>query len=233
MKILAVDTSTTVMGIALMDDHKIYAETVTNLRKNHSVRLMPMMDQLFTEINWTAKEIDLIAVAQGPGSYTGVRIGVTTAKTFSWALNIPLIGISTLEAMAYQHQHYNGSISPLLDARRGQVYTGLYSGLDKWENVEEDRIIQLHEWLEQLKEKDKKVLFIGEDVFLHKDLIRDMMGEQANFTSPVFEIPRPGIIGFLAQERYEKGDRENTFDFAPAYLQLAEAEAKWLAKQKG
>jgi len=234
MKILAIDTSTAVMGIALMDEEKVYAEMTTNLKKNHSARLMPAMDQLFDEVKWLHDEIDLIAVAKGPGSYTGVRIGVTAAKTFSWALHIPLVGISTLEAMAYEHYHFAGLLSPMLDARRGQVYTGLYKCDQKqWLNDQHDRIILLSEWLQRLKGREEKVLFVGDDVELHRETIETALGERAIFSSPPFHFPRPSIIGLLGKRQFESGKIDNTFDFAPAYLQLAEAEAKWLVKQKG
>lgn len=226
MRILAIDTSTSVLGIALMDEKKVYAETITNLTKNHSIKLMPIIDQLFTEVNWNPKDIDLIAVAKGPGSYTGVRIGVTTAKTYSWAMNIPLIGVSTLEAMAYSHRNFDGIISPLIDARRGQVYTGLYKYIDgKLINIHKDCIILLSEWTNILIKKSERVIFIGDDILQHHEFLKGF-GGLIDFSPIVFNIPRPSIIGILAREIYENGHKEDIYNFAPAYLQLAEAEAK-------
>lgn len=231
MKVLAIDTSTSVMGIALLDNEKVYAEMITNLKKNHSVRLMPAIDQVFGEIGWTPNDIDLIAVAKGPGSYTGVRIGVTTAKVFSWSLDIPLVGVSTLETMAYGHHYFSGVISPILDARRGQVYTGLYKSYqEEWSNLEHDRIILLSDWLEILKQKNEPVLFTGDDIQLHREKIQQELGSLANFSSTAFNIPRSSIIGLIAKQHFLNGTMDNSFDFAPAYLQLAEAETKWLEK---
>ncbi len=235
MKILAIDTSTSVMGIALLDGNKVFAEMTTNLKKNHSVRLMTAMDQLFSEVNWSPNEIDLIGVAKGPGSYTGVRIGVTTAKTLSLALNIPLIGVSTLESMAYAANFYHGYISPIIDARRGQVYTGLYQTVDgKIINVEPDSILLLSEWLEKLKDEDSnhEVLFVGDDIYIHNKTIKDIY-EKVKFTSPGFNLIRPSLIGWLAKEKYEGGQVDNIFDFAPSYLKLAEAEENLLKNNKG
>lgn len=233
MKILAIDTSTSVMGVSLLDEHKVYAEVTTNIKKNHSVRLMPMIDQMLAEVKWTTQDIELIAVAKGPGSYTGVRIGVTTAKTMAWALGTPIIGVSTLEAMAYQHQHFSGIISPIIDARRGQAYTGLYqSRTQGWNIVEEDHISLVERWASLLKQRDEQVLFVGDDVSIHKEQILQVLGSQAVFTTPPFQMPRPSVIGWLAKDKAEQGKEDNLFDFAPAYLQLAEAEAKWLEKQK-
>ncbi|MFT9487939.1 tRNA (adenosine(37)-N6)-threonylcarbamoyltransferase complex dimerization subunit type 1 TsaB [Tepidibacillus infernus] len=233
MKILAIDTSTAVMGVALLDEKKIYAEMTTNLRKNHSIRLMPTVAQLFDEVKWSPNEIDLVAVAKGPGSYTGVRIGVTTAKTFAWAQNIPIVGVSTLETMAYQQHSFPGVISPLIDARRGQAYVGLYQQRnDSWSNLEYDRIILLSDWLQILKKREEQVLFVGDDVSLHQTQIDEFLGEYATYSSSPFNLPRPSVIGWLAYQQYLTGTVDNTFDFAPAYLQLAEAEVKWLEKQK-
>jgi len=232
MKILAIDTSTTAMGIALLDEHKVYTEFTTNLKKNHSVRLMPMVDQLFEEVDWQPKDVDLIAVAKGPGSYTGVRIGVTTAKTLSYTLGVPLIGVSTLEAMAYGSNSFSGVISPLIDARRGQVYTGLYKKTDGvWTNLEEDRIILVSDWIEIIKKYNEEIVFIGEDVQVHQETLTQL-GDKVIFCPPAFNSSRPSIIGYLAKQMYGNGKTDNIFDFAPAYLQIVEAEAKLLEKNK-
>lgn len=232
MKILAIDTSTAAMGIALLDEQKVYTEFITNLKKNHSVRLMPMVDQLFEEVGWQPKEIDLIAVAKGPGSYTGVRIGVTTAKTLSFTLGVPLIGVSTLEAMAYGSNSFSGIISPLIDARRGQAYAGLYKKTDGvWANLEEDRIILVSEWLEIIKKYNEEILFVGDDVQAHQESL-SQLGDKAFYCAPAFNNSRPSIIGYLAKVMYESGKIDSAFDFAPAYLQIVEAEAKLLEKSK-
>ena len=233
MKIIAIDTSTSVMGVALLDENKVYGEMITNLKKNHSVRLMPIVDQLFREIGWKPEEIELVAVSKGPGSYTGVRIGVTTAKTFSWAMGKPLVGISTIEAMAYSQSHFNGVISPIIDARRGQVYTGLYQWSNQeFSNLEKDRIVLLTDWIDNLKELKQPVIFVGDDLILHQSKIKEELGAQVFFANVMNNIPRPSAYGLLALERFNNGTVDNTFDFVPAYLQLPEAEVKWLEKQK-
>lgn len=232
MKILAIDTSTATMGIALLDDQKVYTEFTTNLKKNHSVRLMPMVDQLFEEVDWRPKDIDLIAVAKGPGSYTGVRIGVTTAKTLSFTLGVPLVGVSNLEAMAYGSNSFSGVISPLIDARRGQAYAGLYKKINGvWSNLEEDRIILVSDWIEIIKEYNEEILFIGDDVQAHHETL-NQLGNKAIYCTPAFNSSRPSIIGYLAKQMYDNGKIDNVFDFAPAYLQIVEAEAKLLEKNK-
>ena len=231
MKILSIDTSTAVMGVALLTENKIIAETTTNLKTNHSVRLMPTIDQLFSEVQWSPEQIEMIAVAKGPGSYTGVRIGVTTAKTLAWSLNIPIVGVSTLEAMAYNNHHYPGSIAPIIDARRGQVYTGLYTRLEgSWTMLESDRIILLADWLKQLIHSNDQILFVGDDVYQHSGMIVNELLDQADFADSTFNFPRPSVIGTIALSKLRKGEIDNHYDFNPAYLQLAEAEVKWLEK---
>ncbi len=112
MKILAMDTSNQVLSVALLDDKQLIGEITTNIAKNHSVRLMPAVEKLMKDVNVKPSELDRIIVAKGPGSYTGVRIGLATAKTMAWALDIPVIGVSSLEALAYQGILFDGIICP-------------------------------------------------------------------------------------------------------------------------
>lgn len=132
MNILAIDTSNHVMGVAVVSDGKVIGEVITNLKKNHSVRLMPTITSLMEEIGMQPEELNQIAVAQGPGSYTGVRIGVTTAKTLAWSLEIPIVGVSSIEVLAYQGRFYPGEICTFFDARRQTVFAGVYA----WEKHE-------------------------------------------------------------------------------------------------
>lgn len=126
MTILAIDTSNYTLGIALLREDTVIAEYITYLKKNHSVRAMPAVHSLLNECDMTPQDLSKIVVAKGPGSYTGVRIGVTLAKTLAWSLHIPISPVSSLEALAANGRHFDGLISPIFDARRGQVYTGLY-----------------------------------------------------------------------------------------------------------
>src|SRR5438309_6062986 len=126
MNVLAIDTSNYSLGIALVNQEQVIGEYITNMKKNHSIRVMPAIEKLMQDCEMKPTDLEKIVVAKGPGSYTGVRIGVTIAKTLAWTLNIPLVGISSLEALAANGRYFNGLLSPLFDARRGQIYTGLY-----------------------------------------------------------------------------------------------------------
>jgi tRNA threonylcarbamoyladenosine biosynthesis protein TsaB len=227
MKVLAIDTSNYVMSIGLLDDETIVGEFVTNVKKNHSVRLMPAIEQLLQQCDVKPGDLEKIVVAEGPGSYTGVRIGVTVAKTLAWSLQIPITGVSSLAALAANGMYFDGYICPLFDARRQQIFTGLYTYDGKLKSVKEDCIILIQDWLPMLKELDKPVLFIGNDVSIHKETIEAMLGEQAVFASPSLHNPRPGELGLLGLEK----ESQEVHAFVPSYLRLAEAEANWLASQ--
>ncbi|KAA0543397.1 tRNA (adenosine(37)-N6)-threonylcarbamoyltransferase complex dimerization subunit type 1 TsaB [Bacillus sp. BGMRC 2118] len=227
--ILAIDTSTNVMGVAIIDNQQVIGEYITNIKKNHSIRLMPAIEQVMKECNITPNMLHKIVVSKGPGSYTGVRIGVSIAKTLAWSLNIPLVGVSSLEHMAWNGKGFNGLICPIMDARRQLLYTGLYetNGADL-QVVIEDQNIHIDGWLSLLKERMRPVLFIGNDVPIHKDKIQDILGEQAVFAEFTDWNPRPSILGLIGANR----EADSIHTFVPSYLRLAEAEANWLASQK-
>lgn len=229
-KILAIDTSSTVLGIALVDEEKVIGEHITNIKKNHSVRIMPAIDSLMKECDILSDQLTKIVVAKGPGSYTGVRIGVTIAKTLAWSLNIPLVGISSIEVMAASvGRYFDGFVSPLIDARRGQVYTGLYQfNKGSIEAVRKDQILLSQDWAESLKSTSKKVLFVGNDLPLHRDTLAEILGEKAVFAEKTEFNPRPAELAFLGRDKGE----ENIHSFVPNYIRLAEAEANWLEKMK-
>lgn len=227
MRALAIDTSNYVMGVALLSENEVMGEIITNVKKNHSVRLMPAIEQLLKECDTRPTELEKIIVAAGPGSYTGVRIGVTVAKTLAWSLQIPIVGVSSLEALAANAAAFNGYICPLFDARRQQVYTGLYTYENGLTVREGDRIIVISDWLQHLKKLDKHILFLGNDVALHKETIVANLGEQAMFASIAKHNPRPSELGFIGLQK----QAEDAHSFVPNYIRMAEAEANWLANQ--
>src|SRR3954451_8207264 len=175
MTILAIDTSNYPLGVALIEDNQVLGEYITNLKKNHSVRIMPAIQTLMKDCERVPAQLTKIVVAKGPGSYTGVRIGVTIAKTMAWSLKIPLVGVSSLEILAAgAGRYFDGYISPLIDARRGQVYTGLYeyhSG--ELTTVKEDCLVLSADWAVALKEVKKPILFVGNDLPLHRTVLED------------------------------------------------------------
>ncbi|KGA97775.1 hypothetical protein AJ85_09005 [Alkalihalobacillus alcalophilus ATCC 27647 = CGMCC 1.3604] len=229
-KVLAIDTSSFVLGVAIMDGERVLGEIVTNSKKNHALRLMPAISKLMEELNIVPTELERIVVANGPGSYTGVRIGVTTAKTLAWSLNIPLVMVSSLEVMAQAGRFYPNKIVPLIDARRGQVYTGLYEAYgDEVKPLGSDKLVLLSDWLTVLKAEGDSVLFVGQDVELHRDVIVEALGDKAKFAPVSVQLPRPTELGLLGQKKEAEA---NVHVVTPQYLQLAEAEVKWKAEQE-
>ena len=226
MTILAIDTSNYALGVALLEENQVLGEYITNLKKNHSVRIMPAIQTLMKDCERVPADLTKIVVAKGPGSYTGVRIGVTIAKTLAWTLNIPLVGISSLEILASGvSRYFDGYVSPLFDARRGQVYTGLYQNQsNELLAVKEDRLVMLAEWAESLKESGQSILFIGNDLPLHQAAIEAALGSQAVFAAMTEHNPRPSELAFLGKDK----SGEDIHSFVPNYIRLAEAEAKWL-----
>lgn len=229
MTILAIDTSNHTLGIALVKDSTVIGESITYLKKNHSVRAMPTVEALMKECGVAPSELSKIVVAKGPYSYTGVRIGVTIAKTLAWTLSIPISAVSSLETLAANGQYFDGWISPLFDARRGQVYTGLYTFEEgKIKEIKPDQNILLTDWLHELKQTGKPVLFLGQDVHLHEESIRSILGETAVIAEGAFHNPRPSMLAFLGTDR----PAEDVHQLVPNYIRLAEAEVKWLEGQK-
>lgn len=226
MTILAIDTSNYALGVALLEGDQILGEYITNLKKNHSVRIMPAIQTLMKDCERVPADLTKVVVAKGPGSYTGVRIGVTIAKTLAWTLNIPLVGVSSLEILASgTGRYFDGLISPLFDARRGQVYTGLYQFKQgKLMAVEQDQLIMITDWANQLKNAEKPILFVGNDLSIHQTTIEEIVGVKAVFAAISEQNPRPSELALLGQDR-SGGDIHS---FVPNYIRLAEAEAKWL-----
>lgn len=232
MNVLSIDSSHYVLGIALINEEKVIGETITNIKKNHSVRVMPAIEKLLLECELTPKDLNKIVVAHGPGSYTGVRIGVTIAKSIAWSLQIPLVGISSLQVVAGAGRFFNGLICPLFDARRGQVFTGLYKYVDDTFKVEEsDRLMLIKDLIEKIKNKKSPTLFIGNDVSIHQQLLEEGLGEQAHFATIPQLNPRPSELAYFGL--HEEGvSGEQLHAFVPQYLRLAEAEAKWREGQE-
>lgn len=229
MTILAIDTSNNPLGVALLEENQVLGEYITNLKKNHSVRIMPAIQTLMKDCERTPADLTKIVVAKGPGSYTGVRIGVTIAKTLAWTLNIPLVGISSLELLAAgAGRYFEGYVSPLFDARRGQIYTGLYQFIQgELQTIEQDQLVMAGDWAAKLTERDKPILFVGNDLPIHRAQIEELLGPRAIFANITEHNPRPSELAWLGKDK----PGEDVHTFVPNYIRLAEAEAKWLEKQ--
>ena len=213
MKVLAFDTSRKALYLAILEDKQVLAETTINIKKNHSITLMPAIDFLMASLDWTPKDLDRIVVAEGPGSYTGLRIAVATAKTLAHTLNIELVGMSSLLALVPRQQE--GLLVPLMDARRNNVYAGFYENAKP---VIREAHLSFAEVLEKVTDAEQ-VTFVGE-VGPFVEQIQEHL-PQANYQET---LPNAANLALWAWDK--KAD--SLHDFVPNYLKRVEAEENWL-----
>ena len=225
---LGIDTSNSPLALALIEDGKVLIEETSNLKINHSLTAMPAIEEMMKKAKVTPADLTHIAVAEGPGSYTGVRIGLTIAKTLAWSLKIPLHPVSSLKVLAANGQGFDGLICPLMDARRGTAFIGLYEG-SSLTPVIADQHSDVKEFLLKAKEFNRPVLFTGIDVALHEALIIEVLGEAAHFSGIQNRLPRASNLILLAQESPES----NVHYAVPEYRRITEAEANYNKAQEG
>ncbi|MDN6639523.1 MAG: tRNA (adenosine(37)-N6)-threonylcarbamoyltransferase complex dimerization subunit type 1 TsaB [Tetragenococcus sp.] len=224
MKVLAIDTSNQTMAVALTEDQTVLGQIQTTINKTHSKTLMPAIDYLMKSLGLRPVDLDRIAVAQGPGSYTGLRIGVTTAKTLADTLATELVGVSSLKTVAANCIGEKDWIVPLFDARRKNVYAGVY----QWQNhvlvnVLADQHLSLEELLNYLK--DQPCCFVGADVKNYQTMITDKLPLAKINAVAQWDYPNGVVLSQLAQQEEPVAD---IHQFLPNYLKRVEAEEKWL-----
>ena len=224
MKILSVDTSANVATVAITEDDKLICEFILNNKLTHSQTLMPIIDNVLKSADINLSCIDLIAVANGPGSFTGLRIGVSAVKGLATALDKQVVGVSTLMAMAYNLPFCDGTICPIMDARRDQVYNALY----KWEDgellqLEEPRALGILELLEDIDEKEK-IIFLGDGVSVHKEIIKEKLGDRAVFAPPSANMQRASALSVAAKKLFDEGKAMNSEELIPFYLRKSQEE---------
>ncbi len=218
MKVLAFDTSSKALSVAILDGKNLLADVTINIKKNHSITLMPAIDFLMTSVDLQPSDLDRIVVAQGPGSYTGLRVAVATAKTLAYTLNIELVGVSSLYALAAAAD-FDGLVVPIMDARRNNVYAGFYKN---GQPVKADQHMSFTAVLEVVK-AEAKVIFVGE-VDNFSDQIEEALPQAVIL--PV--LPSAYAIGKYGQS-LEPADVDS---FVPNYLKRVEAEENWLKTHK-
>lgn len=233
MKILALDSSGLVASVAILEEKQIIAEYTLNYKKTHSQTLLPMLDEIVKMTEFDLKEIDAIAIAAGPGSFTGLRIGSATAKGLGMALDKPLVSVPTLEGIAYNMYGTDAVICPMMDARRKQVYTGLYtfSG-DEFQVLVPQTACPVDEILEKCNETGRKVIFLGDGVPVYKDIIEEKIKVKYAFAPAHLNRQRAGAVGVRAFDYYKNGKIETAAEHAPIYLRKSQAERELLAKGK-
>lgn len=228
---LGIDTANTPLAVAIVKDGQVVAEEVQNIKLNHSGGAMPAVERLFTRTKMKPADLDAIAVSEGPGSYTGVRIGVTIAKTLAWTLKIPVVGVSSLKVLASNVPYFPEVICSLMDARRQNAYAGAYDGANHLENVVEDGHYSMADLLSQLDALKRPVLFVGHDVEQFWATIEETLGQRAIRAPYPCDLPSAGHLIYLA-EKQPLPAVESVHQFVPTYKRIAEAEANWIKDQK-
>ena len=235
MKILALDSSGLVASVAIMEDDVLVAEYTLNYKKTHSQTLLPMLDELKQAVQLDLESIDAIAVAAGPGSFTGLRIGSATAKGLGLALKKPLIGIPTTEALAYNlyGTSENVLICPIMDARRSQVYTGLYRyENDEFQVVEEQMAISVQDLVKKLNQYGEKVTFLGDGVPVYGKDLKSELKVECHFAPAHLNRQSAAAIGALGMKYLQEGKTESAADHRPDYLRLSQAEREKAEREK-
>lgn len=224
MRILGIESSSLVASVAVVTDDVVTAEYTLNLKKTHSQTLLPMIDQMMGMLELDLDCVDAIAVSGGPGSFTGLRIGSATAKGLGLALNKPLIHVPTLDAMAYHLYGANALICPMLDARRQQVYTGLYRWNDSFEVVKEQWAAEIHDLLAELNQRGEPVIFLGDGVPACRSVIEETMRVPYSFAPAQVNRQRAAAVAALGAVYYAEGKLETAAEHAPDYLKKSQAE---------
>lgn len=225
MKILALDSSGLVASVAVVTEDKVLGEFTVNNKKTHSQTLLPMVDEVIKILDMDMKELDAIAVAGGPGSFTGLRIGASTAKGLALVLNIPIINIPTVDALAYNLYGTDKLICPMMDARRNQVYTGVYEWKDGvFKILSEQFAAEIDELAAKLNEYNREVIFLGDGVETQLASLAPLLKNVYSLAPIHLSKQNAAAVGALGVEYYKKGLVEDGDTFEPVYLRISQAE---------
>lgn len=225
MKILAIDSSSLVATVAVVQDDIMVAEYTINHKKTHSQTLLPMIDEIVRMAEISLEDIDAIAVSAGPGSFTGLRIGSATAKGLGLVWKKPLIHIPTVDAMAYNLYGTDKLICPIMDARRNQTYTGLYRFIDEnFTTVMEQCATSIEELVSKINELKEKVIFVGDGIPVFKDYLDENLAVEHYYAPAHMNRQRAGAVAVLGAKYYNDGRVESAAEHGPDYLRQSQAE---------
>ena len=233
MKILGLDSSGIVASVAVVEDDILVAEYTVNYKKTHSQTLLPMLDEIAKMTELDLNTIDAIAVAAGPGSFTGLRIGSATAKGLGLALKKPLIAVPTVEGLAYNLYDTDGLICPIMDARRRQVYTGIYRFEEhRLVTVEDQMAVPMEEMISKLNEYQQPVTFLGDGVPVFVDMIAETLKVPYSFAPAHVNKQRAAAVAALGLIYYKEGRTQTAMEHIPDYLRVSQAEREREERQK-
>jgi tRNA threonylcarbamoyladenosine biosynthesis protein TsaB len=234
MKLLALDSSGLVASVAVVTEDAMLAEYTVNYKKTHSQTLLPMLDEIIRMVEIDLSEIDAIAVAAGPGSFTGLRIGSATAKGLGLALKKPVIAVPTLEALAYNLFGIDKLICPMMDARRNQVYTGLYefTGND-FAVLRQQSALAVEDIIEEINQLNREVIFLGDGTVPYQEIIKERTQVKYQEAPIHLSRQRAGAIGALGIIYFKRNEIQTAKQHEPIYLRQSQAERELAHKLKG
>lgn len=231
MKILGIDSSGLVAGVALVTDGVMVGEYTINNKKTHSQTLLPMLEAMLAMAEVDITEIDAVAVAAGPGSFTGLRIGASTAKGLAGALDIPIVPVPTLEGLAANFMNQQAVVCPLMDARRSQAYYGIYEcGSQEVTPLCDAAALPIEDIIDKVNEIKREVIFLGDGVPVFKEILKEQVKVPFSFAMPQDNCQRAGNIAALGELYFNQGKKIPAREFAPFYLRLSQAERERVEK---
>jgi tRNA threonylcarbamoyladenosine biosynthesis protein TsaB len=233
MKYLTIDTTTKVTAVSLAEDGRLVAEGFLHTSKTHSERLIPMLDQLLKAASWTLQELEMIGVVRGPGSFTGIRIGIATAQGLAQVLKLPLLAVLSLDALAWAGLGRLEDIVPILDARKNEWYTARYrwaKGKEKAECLTLPQAIPTDLWLEHLRGLDRPICFVGDATAKSKARIEEVLGESAVILPDYVSLPRGAYAARAIWQRWQETGVGELVE--PLYIRFSEAEVNWAKKEE-
>lgn len=232
MKILGIDTSTMAASVAVIEDNKLICEYTINTKKTHSQKLMPMIENMLKESDLSIKDIDLVGVCIGPGSFTGLRIGMATAKAIAHVNELPIIGVTSLEMLAANMNLCDKKICSILDAQRSQVYTAKFEyNKDKLVQIEDVDVIEIDKLLEDISLKQEEYILIGEAVYKYEDKIKDI--DNILVPASSHNMTKASSLCALVKEKYDSGEKtDSCYTINPMYIRKSQAEVQYDEKMK-
>lgn len=232
MKILGIDTSSNASSVAVIEDNKLICEYTVNTKTTHSQKLMPMIENMLSMSEVNIKDIDAIAICIGPGSFTGLRIGMATAKAIAHVNNLPIIGVNSLEILASNMNLCDKKICSILDAQRNQVYTGKY----KFENdrvveIQPIDVIEIEKLLEEILNDNEDWIMVGEAVYKYEEKIKEI--KNIKIPAPSNNVTKASSLCSVAIRKYnENVDVHNCYNINPMYIRKSQAEVQYDEKMK-
>lgn len=233
MKYLTIDTTTKVTALALATDGQLVAEGFLHTTKTHSERLIPVLDQVLEASAWKLQDLDFIGVVRGPGSFTGIRIGIATAQGLAQVLKLPLVGVLSLDALAWAGHSRTEEIVPILDARKNEWYTAQYH----WSEAEQKPLrsrdpfaVEPELWLNELAQQDKAIVFVGDAIPRYEEKIKAILGSKAVLFPDYLALPRGAYTVRSVWNEWVKNTQGGTVE--PYYIRLSEAEVNWAKKEE-